>query len=694
MSTTKLRAGMVGAGNICEFHVAALKRLASLPDSEIELIGVADLDAERAAANAEKWGTKAFADLDALVTAGANVIHVLTPPSSHAAISRAALERGCHVLVEKPITEDAEEAHALGELAAQKGLTISCNHSLLFDPQIVRALAMVRAGKLGDIVGVDILRGSEYPAYEGGPLPPWYRDAGYPFRDIGVHCLYLIQELLGPITGVDAKWRSLGGDPNLAFDEWRALVSCKRGLGQLQITYNTKPMQSQIIIHGTKGVLRVDLFAMFHGKRASTPLPKAAERLVNAFTDSLQPLVDVPTNVVRFVRKQIQAYQGLRDLVADFYGRLLAGKEPAVSVDDAANVVAWVEKVARAAEADHARHLARFHVSDRVPFVVTGASGSLGKAVVDRLLADGHRVRVFQRKMPVTAREGVEYVFGNLGDPKAVDKAIRGAEVVIHCGAAMKGGWPEHKGGTVVGTQNVIDACKKYEVRQLVHVSSMSVVDWAGNSDTNVDEGAAVEPRPDERGAYTRAKLEAEKLVRDAAAGGFPAVILRPGQIFGGGIPLINGAVARNAGGRWLVLGDGTIELPLVYIDDVVDAVMRSVQKRLVSGEVIQLIDPEKLTQTDVLALAGENKPLIKVPRAVVFALGKLSELPLGALGKPSPIALYRLKSALSRMHYGSDVAKNILGWAPRVGVREGIRRVTGGEPRGSATPPLRVAAP
>jgi 2-alkyl-3-oxoalkanoate reductase len=69
-------------------------------------------------------------------------------------------------------------------------------------------------------------------------------------------------------------------------------------------------------------------------------------------------------------------------------------------------------------------------------------------------------------------------------------------------------------------------------------------------------------------------------------------VILRPGQIFGGGIPLINGAVARSAGGRWLVLGDGKLELPLVYIDDVVDAIMCSITKRLSHGEVIQIIDP------------------------------------------------------------------------------------------------------
>jgi 2-alkyl-3-oxoalkanoate reductase len=674
MSNARFRAGMVGAGNICEYHVAAVKKLA--PD--VELVGIVDLDAERARANAEKWGTTAYESLDALVAAGANVIHVLTPPAAHGPVATAALERGCHVLIEKPITEDPDEARRLGELAKQKGLVVSVNHSLLFDPQVKRALDAVRAGALGQVVSVDILRGSEYPPYEGGPLPPWYRDAGYPFRDIGVHCLYLIQELLGPIEDVDASWRSLGGDPNLAFDEWRALVRCTRGLGQFQLTWNTRPMQSQLIIHGTKGVLRVDLFAMFHGKRASTPLPKAAERLVNAFADSIQPLIDVPINVYRFVRKEVQAYQGLRDLVADFYRRLVAGEPPVVSVDDAAAVVRWVEKVARAADEDHLARLGGFKLSEKVPFLVTGASGSLGKAVVARLRAEGHRVRVFQRRIPDAPADGIEYAFGNLGDPAAVDRAVAGAEIVIHCGASMKGGWPEHKGGTVAGTQNVIDACKKHGVRQLVHISSMSVIDWAGNDGRGpVTEDAAVEPRPDERGAYTRAKLEAERLVSAAVSAGLPAVILRPGQIFGGGIPLINGAVARNAGGRWLVLGDGKLELPLVYIDDVVDAIMAAVGKRLGKGEIIQIIDPEHLTQEDVLGLAGGARPILRVPRPVVFALGKLSEYPLGALGRPSPIGVYRLKSALARLHYESQQAANLLGWKPRVGVREGIRRVT-----------------
>src|ERR1051325_9757759 len=117
MSNARFRAGMVGAGNICEFHVAAVKKLA--PD--VELVGVTDLDAARAQASAEKWGTAAYKDLDALIAAGAPVIPLLPPPAAHARVAIAALERGFHVLIEKQIAEDVDDALRVGALAAQKG---------------------------------------------------------------------------------------------------------------------------------------------------------------------------------------------------------------------------------------------------------------------------------------------------------------------------------------------------------------------------------------------------------------------------------------------------------------------------------------------------------------------------------------------------------------------------------------------
>jgi nucleoside-diphosphate-sugar epimerase len=138
------------------------------------------------------------------------------------------------------------------------------------------------------------------------------------------------------------------------------------------------------------------------------------------------------------------------------------------------------------------------------------------------------------------------------------------------------------------------------------------------------------------------------------------------------------------------VLGDGKLELPLVYVDDVVDAILRAIDRRIAGGEVIQLIDPTRLTQEHVLGMAGGALPIVRVPRSLVFALGKLSELPLGLIGKPSPIAAYRMRSALARLRYESDRAEALLGWVPRVGVHEGIRRVLDRDrPRVRLVPPI-----
>jgi predicted dehydrogenase/nucleoside-diphosphate-sugar epimerase len=667
----RFKAGLVGAGHIAEFHLHALKRIPF-----VDIVGIFDLDRSKAEALAGRFGIPVVGSLAELRAAGANVIHVLTPPHTHAAVATEALRAGCHVFVEKPLATDAEDCVRLRDLGRAQGLEIGVSHSLLYDPQIRSALEAVRKGAIGDIVGVDILRSSMYPPYAGGPLPPQYRTAGYPFRDLGIHGLYVLEAFLGPIEKVDATWRAGAGDANLAYHDWRAVVRCARGLGQIQLSWGTRPLQHQIIIQGSKGVVRLDLFLMFQAWRKPAPLPKPAERIVNALTDSIQPLVDVPRNVVAFARKQIRQYHGVQELVIAFYEALAEGRRPPVTADDAISVVRWTEEVARAADREYQEKLNRFPLAARIPFLVTGASGGLGSALVERLLADGQKVRVMVRRLPEQPRLGLEYAIGDLGDPEAVDRAVRGAETVFHVGAAMKGGWLDHQGGTIEGTRNVLAACRKHGVRKLVHTSSLSVIDWAGaDAFAPVNEETALEGRAEERGSYTRAKLEAEKLVSEEAARGLPAVIVRPGQIFGGRIPLMTAAVARRAAGRFVMLGDGEMPLPLVYIEDVVDALLLAAKSNLSHGEVIQVVDPEPWTQNQVLAeVHGTSVKVVRIPRVAVFAMGGASEVMLGLLGKKSPLSRYRLKSALALRRFDGHRAEELLGWKPRIGVREGIR--------------------
>lgn len=675
MEQPRHRAGLIGAGHISSYHAAALKRI-----SNVEIAGVYDVDAHRRETLAAAIGTKAIPDISAFAREGVDVIHVLTPPETHARVTLAALRLGAHVLVEKPLATDVDDCKTIAAAALERSRRVCVDHSLLFDPRIARALEQVRSGSIGRIVSLDIERSAEYPPYEGGPLPPHYRSGGYPFRDLGVHQLYLCAAFLGPIDDVRADWTSIGGEPNLAFDEWYAYVRCRDGRAQVHVSFNARPLANTIVVNGTKGAIRIEQMSLYSTRRAALPLPKAAERFVNGYAESLQSTLQMTVTAGAFARKKLRQYEGVQRLIAEFYRALDDGRPVPVSVEEATPIVFWVERIARAADAQaslQADARSGSHTPSPVPVLVTGAAGALGGAIVERLIQQIHPLRAFVRRRGTpNVPAGVDVTVGDLGDPVAVDAAVRGAAVVIHAGAATHGRWIEQQTSTVVGTRNIIDACLRHGVEQLVYISSLSVIDWAGPQNGEpITESSPQEPMPHLRGAYTQAKLEAEMLVRRAVAEqGLPAVILRPGQIFGGKLPLINAAVAREILGRQVILGDGRIRLPLVYIDDVVDAVLAAMERRLKSGEIVQLVDDALPTQNEILQAAlGSRAKVVRLPRAAVFAMGSLSELAMWPLRRTSPISRYRLRSALARRTYAGYNAKRLLDWKPRVGVAGGI---------------------
>jgi 2-alkyl-3-oxoalkanoate reductase len=669
----KRRVGIVGAGRIAPHHLDALRRV---PTAIVT--GVFDVVPEKAHALAEPEGLAVASSLETLCEV-ADVVHVLTPPESHLEVASTALAHGCDLYVEKPLALDVADCERLRDAARAAGRRVNVGHSFLFDPQVRALVAAVESGAIGRVVSVDVLRSSVYPSFAGGEVPPQVRDPGFPFRDLGVHGLSLMEKLLGPIESVDASWESLGGDPTLAFDEWRALVRCERGLGNLQLSWNVRPIQSQVIVQGTKGVRRADLFLLFQASRRATPLPRPLERMVNALTDSLEPLVQAPRNAARLVATGGHAFEGLHELVRAFYESLERGAPPPVAIDEAISPVRWCEHVARAAARDHSARLASLPPTTEVDVLVTGASGGLGRATVERLRREGRRVRVLVRRLPAERSADLEWVRGDLGDAAAVDRAVRGARRVLHLGAAMRGDWLEHQRATVEGSANVVEACLRHGVEKLVHVSSLSVLDWTAGGDGSVlSEDTPLERRPEERGHYTRAKLAAEELVtRAARERGLRAVVLRPGQIFGSDLPLVTEAVARKVGESWLFLGDARLPLPLVYVDDVVDAICLALDGTLAGGEAIHLVDPTPLTRVEVLErLAGHRLRTFTVPRSTLLVLGQLSELAFAAAGRRSPTPAHRFRSALTHHDFTSARAGLLLGWRPRIGVEEGIRRV------------------
>jgi nucleoside-diphosphate-sugar epimerase len=257
---------------------------------------------------------------------------------------------------------------------------------------------------------------------------------------------------------------------------------------------------------------------------------------------------------------------------------------------------------------------------------------------------------------------------------------MEGVELVYHLGAAMKGGGAEFEQGTVWGTRNIIESCLKHGVKRLVYVSSLSVMDHAGHRTGDpVKEDSCLEPYPQRRGAYTQTKLTAERLVVDAIRErGLPAVVIRPGQIFGPGAEAATPNGIIGIAGRWIVAGGGGRKLPLVYRDDVVDGLLAATVREEAEGKVINVVDPTPLDQNEYLRYARpvlDKKPVWRIPVFILMAAAAGIEL-LGAILKRSvPLSRYRIRSLKPLYPLDISAAERWLGWRPRVGTREGLQR-------------------
>jgi predicted dehydrogenase/nucleoside-diphosphate-sugar epimerase len=682
---TCLRVGLVGAGYISEFHARAIQRV---PNARI--MGIADVVTSRATALSARFSIKkVFPTIEAMMDEGVDVIHILTPPNSHAQLAIAALQNGCHVLVEKPLAINEEEVDRISAAAAAAKKSVCVNHSMLYDRFVCKALNLVRSGAIGVPLTFDYFRSSEYPPYRGGPLPIHYQDGGYPFLDQGVHALYLAESFLGAIEDVKAFHGTCGGDSNLLLDEWRVAAQCQRGTANIQISWNVRPLQNWFVVQGTKGVLRANLFAMWVTHTPQLPLPKAPARALQALGEGLSICSQVPANVARFAAKKIVQYDGLHSLVAAFYSALETGAPMPVPVEQARSTVYWTNRVSKQADVTKIKFQSQFQTTGTANILVTGANGLIGRHLVRRLLQEGNPVRIFVRRQPEAEfrnDDNVEVFLGDLGDPAAVDRAVAGTEIVYHLGAAMKGSAHDHERGTVCGTQNIVDSVLRHDVHRLVYISSLSCLHAAySGRGTLAKEDWPVEPSPTKRGSYTQAKTAAEKIVRDAVRDRhLRAVLLRPGRVFGPGMSLLTPEVARRVGNVLVVLGDGTCELPLVFVEDVVDAIVLAAEKSKFDGRVFHIVDRTRITQNQVvsnyLLKNAQKAKVIHVPVAIVYSLALGIEVLSKVLSRPAPLSMYRVKSALARIQFDCTRAEHELGWQPRIGVASGLQETMAAE--------------
>jgi len=319
--------------------------------------------------------------------------------------------------------------------------------------------------------------------------------------------------------------------------------------------------------------------------------------------------------------------------------------------------------------------------------LVTGGGGFLGGAIVRKLLARGDSVRSFTRSAyPWLGELGVEQVHGDLGNLADVCAAVAGCDVVFHV-AAKAGVWGRYKdyhATNVVGTHNVIAACRQAGVSRLIYTSTPSVVHTGGDIE-GANESIPYATHFDS--PYPETKAAAEKDVLAANGPDLATVALRPHLVWGPDDPhLIPRILTRARAGKLRRIGIRPLTVDVTYIDNAADAHLNAAD-RLAPGSppagkayFISNGEPVNLWEfiNKVLGLAGVA-PVNKAVRVWVAKLaGRWMERCHRWFGLSGEPAMTRfMASQLSTSHwYDISAARRDLGYCPKVSVEDGLCRL------------------
>lgn len=319
---------------------------------------------------------------------------------------------------------------------------------------------------------------------------------------------------------------------------------------------------------------------------------------------------------------------------------------------------------------------------------ITGAGGFVGRHVAHVAFDRGHAVAGLVRSPRSAAAlrraaPGAEPTFGDLRQPEGWREGLGSADVVIHLAATKAGTVYDQFPGTVIATERLLAEMKRAGVRRLVHVSTLSVYDYeASASEQVLAEDAPLAQGPLGLSAYTLTKLQQERLVREAAASGLAATIIRPGAVWGGD-ELWDGGLGKVLGPLWLAVGDG-VTRKFTYVENCAEAIVLAAERDEAIGQTLNIVDDDVPTQREYAQMlkqhgiavpAGVRVPL-GVLRALVRTLDRVNAKAFAGRARvPDMLNPISLDARFKRLIYPNTRAKEVLDWAPRYGLEEGLER-------------------
>jgi predicted dehydrogenase/nucleoside-diphosphate-sugar epimerase len=678
-----------------DFHLPVLAG-----HEQLRITALIDRDMNFAARLASAYTVETVAsDLDKLDLACVDAALIATPPYYHAPAAIALLRRGIHVFVEKPMAVTAAEAEAMVRAAEEAGAVLAVGLFRRLFPSSRLMKALVESGSLGPPTAFDVEEGHamDWPSMTLGSMRKELAGGGV-LLDTGSHALdQLLSFFNGPAEVLDYQDDARGGIE----------ADCRL---RLRIDHDGRPVEGRVRLSrlcNLRNTFRVQF------ERGELELP-VGERYRVTSRPLENEVFDSATGTTRRYRLQAgwtvgddgPVHEAFRAEIDDWLEAIRSGRTPYLSGQSVLPTVRLIEdcyKRARplpqpwvqegldaATEPGAAAPELVFPGTRKRPLrvLVTGATGFIGCRVAEVMrLGKGWQVRALVHhpgRCGRLARLPVEMVVGDLRSADDVKRAVEGCDAVVHC--AYGTAWGDRRAifaATVRGTRNLTAAAKAAGVRRFVHLSTLAV---HGTKVTGVlDETTPVSP---EREDYAESKAQAERAIAQAVRDGLSAVVLRLANVYGPfSGPYTIRTVQHLRQGIPVLLGTGESPSNTVYVDNVVEAILRSLAgpDGSVAGQTFLIGDDDGCTWHDyhryyaeALGLEMRSVPLV----ALAGMRGARDGGPLAWL-LAWPRAVKAIATSKECLALGAKVLqtdppgwwlRSLFNWVPRL--KDGLRRL------------------
>lgn len=344
---SKVKAAIVGAGLIAgKKHIPAFLR----HKSKVELVALCDLNQEGARKLAAQFNVpRVYADIGEMIEKEKpDLVDICTPPQTHVKLAIEAMDRGCHVLIEKPMALTVAECDKIVEASQRNGVKVCVGHSDLFYYPFMEARKLVEEGAIGQFRGMRIML-STPTSYMTSQKDHWaHKLPGGVIGESGPHVVYMTLAFINPVRRVSVDAMKVMDFPWSRYDDYRINLIGDKAISSIALSYTTDQWAARLDILGEKGILALDLEGMYliNNRRPKlSPVPVALS-LLSESGQIVQNLVS------KGVRLAAGKYENTHDIIVGrFVDSIKNGASSPVSAEEGREAVRVLNMIVEKLEA-------------------------------------------------------------------------------------------------------------------------------------------------------------------------------------------------------------------------------------------------------------------------------------------------------------------------------------------------------